>query len=130
MIDGTETDEKLQEDVVDALRQVSTFSAAHIGVSAIAGAVTLMGEVDTPRERFDAVEATQAIDGVLAVADELHVRDLDIHDRNDTEIAIDAARALASVTTPNSDINVDVVDHSAYDCAGVRKVTNHLHVLG
>ena len=40
------TDEQLQEDVVDALRQVSTISAAHIGASAIAGAVTLMGEVE------------------------------------------------------------------------------------
>jgi BON domain len=93
----TKNDEILQSDVVAALRKVPTIPAAHIGVSATSGAITLTGDVETVNQRFDAVEAAQNVDGVLAVADEIHVREFGNRDRTDTGIAVDVARVLSNV---------------------------------
>ncbi len=103
-------DEALQSEVVAALRRVSTIPAAHIGVSATDGAVTLTGDVETVNERFDAVEATQGVDGVLAVADEIQVRGLGERDRTDTDIAVDLARVVLNIAPGLGKVEVDVVD--------------------
>ncbi len=99
-MDETKSDENLQSDVVAALRKVRTIPGPQIGVSATEGAITLTGEVETVNQRFDAVEAAQSVDGVLAVADEIQVRDLGESDPSDTDIAVEidcAAAASAAV---------------------------------
>jgi osmotically-inducible protein OsmY len=146
----TKNDEILQGDVVAALRKVPTIPAAHIGVSATGGAITLTGDVETVNQRFDAVEAAQNVAGVLAVADEIHVREFGNRDRTDTDIAVDVARAFSNVA-PGLDlvevIEVDVVDHvvllrgqvplvrdrvaaeqAALSIVGVRNVVNNVSV--
>lgn len=98
-MDETKSDENLQSDVVAALRKVP-IPGPQIGVSATEGAITLTGEVETMNQRFDAVEAAQSVDGVLAVADEIQVRDLGESDPSDTDIAVEidcAAAASAAV---------------------------------
>jgi osmotically-inducible protein OsmY len=106
----TRNDEALQSEVVAALRKVSTISAAHIGVSATDGAITLTGDVETVNERFDAVEATQRVSGVLAVADEIQVRGFGERDRTDTDIAVDLARVVSNIAPGLGRVEVDVVD--------------------
>jgi osmotically-inducible protein OsmY len=106
----TKNDETLQSEVVMALQQLLTIRSAHIGVSATDGAVTLTGEVETVNQRFDAVEATQKVDGVLAVADEIQVRSMGAHYRSDTDIAVDIAHSLSKVSPGPTHLSVDVVD--------------------
>jgi osmotically-inducible protein OsmY len=107
----TKFDEVLQSDVVAALRKVPTIPAAHIGVSAFDGAVTLTGEVQTIDERFEAVEAAQSVDGVFVVADEIQVRGLGDRERTDTDIAVDIARVFSNTAPGLEQVEVDVVDH-------------------
>ena len=105
----TKTDEMLQSEVVTALQGLPTIRAAHIGVSATDGVITLTGEVDTVDQRIDAVEATQNVHGVLAVADEILVRSMGGHYRSDADLAVDIAHSLAEVSSATP-LSVDVVD--------------------
>jgi osmotically-inducible protein OsmY len=106
----TKTDEALQTDVLDALRVNTSVRAAHIGVAATAGAVTLSGEVETIDERYTAVDVAQGVEGVRAVANEIHVRGFDGQNRNDTDIAVDISAALENFAPAAGHVNVDVVD--------------------
>jgi osmotically-inducible protein OsmY len=143
----TKNDEILQSEVLDALRKIPTIPAAHIGVSATGGAITLTGDVETVNERFEAVEAAQSVDGVLAVADEIQVRGFGDRDRTDTDIAVDIARILSSIAPGLGLVTVDVVDNvvllsgqvplvrdrdaaeqAASAIVGVRNVINHVSV--
>lgn len=140
-------DEALQSEVLAALRRASSIPAAHIGVSASSGAVTLSGDVDTTYERFAAVEVAQSVEGVLAVADELHVRNGAPQQRTDTDIAIETGQVLSAVAPSHGHIYADVVDHvvflsgevashrdretaerAASSVAGVRNVINQITI--
>jgi osmotically-inducible protein OsmY len=143
----TKNDEVLQSEVVAALQQLSTIRAAHIGVSATDGVITLTGEVDTVNQRTDAVEATQNVHGVLAVADEVQVRSTGGHYRSDADIAVDIAHSLADVSPGPTPLSVEVVDRvvhlsgqvprirdrdaverAASRIAGVRHVMNNVSI--
>jgi osmotically-inducible protein OsmY len=106
----TKTDEILQSEVVTALQGLPTIRAAHIGVSATDGVITLTGEVDTVDQRIDAVEATQNVHGVLAVADEILVPSTGGHYRSDADLAVDIAHSLAEVSPGPTPLSVEVVD--------------------
>ena len=64
----------LRQNALDELDFRPDVDASHVGVSAENGVVTLSGHVGTYAEKVAAEEATKALTGVLAVADEVEVR--------------------------------------------------------
>jgi osmotically-inducible protein OsmY len=67
-------DEILQAAVTAELDWDSKVDAAHIGVSAKDGAVTLTGYVPSNADKVAAVQAAERVDGVNAVADDVVVQ--------------------------------------------------------
>jgi osmotically-inducible protein OsmY len=119
--------------------------ASAVGVSARHGAVTLTGYVDSYAAKLAAERAAKRVHGVRAVANDVEVRSR--LGRTDTDIAEDAARALALRSTVPGGIQVAVHDGHVsltgtagwlYEkesaeravrlVAGVRGVKNHIVV--
>jgi len=97
------TDQQLKQDIDAELAWDPQVNAAQIGVSVDSGAVTLLGIVDTYAQKQAAEEATKRVAGVRTVAQDLVVRVLDHHRRNDSEIAQAIQRALSwSVSVPDT----------------------------
>ena len=67
-------DKQLKQAVLDGLKWEPSVNAAHIGVTAKVGVVTLMGHVESYAEKFAAEKATRRLKDVKAVAEELEVR--------------------------------------------------------
>jgi osmotically-inducible protein OsmY len=85
--------------------------AAHIGVAAKDGAVTLTGHVSTYSQKWAAVRAAERVFGVKAVADELEVNLPSSHERTDTELAHAAVNVLQwHVQVPDDRVRVTVRD--------------------
>jgi osmotically-inducible protein OsmY len=68
------TDQTVKQNVLDELSWEPSIQAAHIGVTARDGVVTLTGHVDSYAEKVAAEHAAERIFGVKAVAQELEVR--------------------------------------------------------
>lgn len=81
------SDRALQQDVLDELEFEPSVDAAHIGVTANAGVVTLTGFVDSFAEKFAAERAAARVKGVKAIAEEIEVRLPTEKRRSDEEIA-------------------------------------------
>jgi osmotically-inducible protein OsmY len=106
---ATMTDNELQQDVIRELQWEPSVNAAHIGVAAKNGVVTLTGHVDTYAEKYAAENAAKRVLGVRAVANELDVKLADSSKRTDQDIAIDAVNALKRNTlVPDDKIKVTV----------------------
>jgi osmotically-inducible protein OsmY len=109
-------DNDLQERVIDELRADANVNAAHIGVSAEEGAVTLTGEVASNEERLAAHEAAKRVSGVIALADEIDVNDMNPvtggmkNDMTDTDVALAVVRALERIGLADGDVQVEVLD--------------------
>ena len=88
------TKEQLQRDVQDELRWTPNIDEAAIGVSVEGAVVTLSGHVSTYAERTAAERATKRVSGVHGVANELVVELPSRLERDDTDIAQAAVRAL------------------------------------
>ena len=84
-------------------------TAAHIGVTANAGIVTLTGHVDNLVEKLAAEAAARRVKGVKAVVEEIEVRlPFDVT-RNDEDIAAAVINRLAwDVSVPSDAIKVKV----------------------
>lgn len=65
---------QLRQDVIDELEFEPSVNAAHVGVTAEKGIITLSGHVESYVEKQAAVAAARRIKGVKAVADEIEVR--------------------------------------------------------
>ena len=103
------TDSELQRDVLDELKWEPSVDAAHIGVSAKDGVVTLSGHVSSYAEKFAAERAAKRVQGVLAIANELEVKLSTGSRRTDEDIAAAAVGALkANVSVPADKIKVTV----------------------
>ncbi|MGZ3299490.1 MAG: BON domain-containing protein [Isosphaeraceae bacterium] len=103
------TDSELQREVLDELKWEPSVDAAHIGVSAKDGVVTLSGHVSSYAEKFAAERAAKRVQGVLAVANELEVKLSTGSRRTDEDIAAAAVGALkANVSVPADKIKVTV----------------------
>jgi osmotically-inducible protein OsmY len=90
------TDDKhLKQAVLDELKWEPSVNAAHIGVTAKAGVVTLMGHVESYSEKYGAEKATRRVKDVKAVAEELEVRLPFNIKHGDEEIASAAINRLA-----------------------------------
>ncbi len=67
-------DQRLKQAVLDELQWEPSVNAAHIGVSAKDGVVTLMGHVENFAEKSAAEKAARRVKEVRAVAEEIEVR--------------------------------------------------------
>ena len=102
-------DSELQQAVLAEFKWEPSVTAAHIGVTANAGVVTLSGHVDTYAGKLAAETAARRVKGVKAVAEEIEVRlPFDVR-RTDDEIAGAAIDRLAwNVSIPRDSIMVKV----------------------
>jgi hypothetical protein len=67
-------DLELRQDVLDELEFEPSVNAAHIGVTANKGVVTLTGYVTSYAEKAAAERAARRVKGVKAIAEEIEVR--------------------------------------------------------
>jgi osmotically-inducible protein OsmY len=90
------TDDKLlKQSVLDELRWEPSVNAAHVGVTAHNGMVTLMGHVESYAEKQAAEKAALRIKDVKAVAEEIEVRLPFSVKHGDEEIATAAITRLS-----------------------------------
>jgi osmotically-inducible protein OsmY len=102
---------QLQQDVADELEYEPSVNAAHIGVTAEAGVVTLSGHVGSYAEKLAAIAAARRVRGVQAIADEIAVRYAGDKKTSDDEIAKRAVDVLGWDTmVPSGSIQVMVRD--------------------
>lgn len=103
------TDLQLQRDVLDELKFDPSIREMEIGVAAKDGVVTLTGFVDSYAEKISAERSAERVNGVKAVADEIHVKLPGLHQRNDTDIAHAAVNALRwDIRVPDDRIKTTV----------------------
>jgi osmotically-inducible protein OsmY len=88
-------DKQLKQSVLDALKWEPRVNAAHIGVTAKAGIITLMGHVESYWEKDAAETVARRLKDVKAVAEELEVRLPFSVKRDDGEIAAAAVERLS-----------------------------------
>ena len=102
-------DRELQESVMVELGWEPSIDAAHIGVAAHAGVVTLTGHVRSFPQKFAAERAAARVKGVKAVAEEIEVKlPYDVR-RSDENIAGAAIERLAwDATVPPDAVEVRV----------------------
>ena len=103
------TDKQLQEDVLAELDFEPSVNAAHVGVTANSGVVTLTGTVDSFAGKMAISRVIERVAGVFGIADEMKVNLPSNHIRNDTDIAHAAVEALEwSWLVPRESIKVKV----------------------
>ena len=88
------TDDQLKNDVLEELRWDPTVSSDDINVATHNGIVTLSGTVPHFAEKWAAERATQRVEGVQAIAEEMEVHLHADHEREDADIAQSVVTAL------------------------------------
>lgn len=88
------TDTQLKNEIMEELRWEPSVTMSHINVATHNGVVTLTGTVPTYAEKWAAQKATQRVEGVKAIAEEMEVQPAGIHKRNESEIAEAVVNAL------------------------------------
>ena len=102
-------DSQLQQAVLAELDWEPSVTAAHIGVTADAGVVTLTGHVESFSEKHAAEQAAMRVKGVKAVAEQIDVRVPFDRKRGDDDIAEAALDRLAwDVSVPHDIFTVKV----------------------
>lgn len=101
-------DKRLQADVMNELKWEPSVDAAHIGVSAQDGAVTLNGHVPNYAVKTRAVKAAERVFGVRAVADEIEVRLPSSQKHDDSTIAEAIAQSLTWDVDVPSNVDAEV----------------------
>jgi osmotically-inducible protein OsmY len=99
------SDNDLKQAVFDEMRWEPSVEAAHIGVTAKSGVVTLTGHVDTYAQKSDAEKAASRVKGVKAVVENIEVKLPSSYERDDEDIAAAAIDRLGW----NSSIPEDAV---------------------
>ncbi|HKM73920.1 MAG TPA: BON domain-containing protein [Stellaceae bacterium] len=142
------SDLQLRQDVLDELEFEPSVNAAHIGVTANHGVVTLTGFVTTYAEKTAAERAARRVKGVKAIAEEIEVRLPSDLKRADDEIAARAIDFLKwQVGLPADRIRVKVekgvvtltgevdwqfqkteADHVVHKLSGVVDVVNQIRI--
>jgi osmotically-inducible protein OsmY len=97
------TDADLRRDVQMELSLDPRVPEARVGVSVSDGVVTLTGHLDTYAQKVAAKRAVERVGGVAAIAVELDVIPLVIHQRSDTEITAAVEHALGWNTSVPAD---------------------------
>ena len=88
------TDLELQTDVQAELEFEPSVNAAHVGVTAISGIITLTGTVTAYAEKLSVIRATERVMGVKGVANELTFKFPSSYHRDDADLARAALDAL------------------------------------
>jgi osmotically-inducible protein OsmY len=102
-------DATLKQAVLDELKWEPSVNAAHVGVSARDGIITLMGHVDSYAEKQAAETAALRVKGVKAVAEEIEVKLPFSVKHGDAAIAEAAVDRLAwNVSVPADAVKVAV----------------------
>lgn len=102
-------DDQLQKAVMAELNWEPSITAAHIGVTADKGTVTLTGHVSSYGQKHAAEMATGRVKGVKAIAEEIEIRLPFELKRDDAEIATAAVNRLFWDTgTPRDAVKVKV----------------------
>jgi len=102
-------DTHLQLSVLAELEWEPSVVAAHIGVAANAGVITLTGQVESFAQKHAAEAAARRVKGVLAVAEELEVQVPFERKRDDSGIAAAIVDRLAwDVSVPREAVKVGV----------------------
>jgi osmotically-inducible protein OsmY len=102
-------DKHLKQAVLDELQWEPSVNAAHIGVAAKNGVVTLMGHVENFAEKSAAEKAARRVNEVRAVAEEIEVRLPFNVKHGDEEIASAAANRLQwDSAFPNGSVKAKV----------------------
>lgn len=102
---------QLRQDVVDELEFEPSVNAAHVGVAAEKGVITLSGHVGSYFEKQAAVAAARRVRGVKAVADDIEVRYPSERKTADDQIARRAVDILSwDHVIPADAVNVTVRD--------------------
>lgn len=142
------TDSQIQHAIVKNLDWSADVRAEHIAVAVTDGAVTLAGEAANAAEKEAALRAARDVAGVVAVVDEIEIRQ-DAPGLNEADIARAAADAIeASESLRGQDVSAtvherivtllgvvdefgqrNVAERLAYAIPGVRAVVNDLRVL-
>ena len=141
------TDVQLKKDVAEELLWDPTVTDSAIVVSVSDGIVTLSGTVPHYAEKYAAERATQRVEGVKAIAEEMEVHLVGAYDRKDSEIAEAVVNSLkwhvwvpdhvhASVengwVTLRGNVNWEYERSSSQDAvsylAGVKGVTNDITI--
>jgi len=142
------SDTVLQSDVLDELKWEPAVNAAHIGVSAKDGVISLNGHVSSYGEKYAAVQAAERVYGVKGVANELEVRLVGDTKRTDEDIAAACVSALeANYSVPDPKITAvvrdgwvtldgevewryqkDAAERSIRDLTGVKGVANNVKI--
>lgn len=81
------TDAQLKNEVMDELQWDPTVTSSDITVATKDGVVTLSGTIPFYAEKLAAERATQRVDGVKAIVEELEVSLTGVHKRKDSDIA-------------------------------------------
>jgi|SwirhisoilCB3_FD_contig_31_6090356_length_662_multi_7_in_0_out_0_1 osmotically-inducible protein OsmY len=104
-------DEQLRDQVIARLNEVLREKAAHIGVTAEKGVVTLTGHVTHYADKEHAVDTALMVPGVLGVARDIELRPREGRCDADDDIAVRATQALArDARLPSKAIKVEVED--------------------
>ena len=111
-------DLSLKQRVDQALAWEPSIDAAHIGVTAKDGVVTLAGFVHSYAEKVAAEQAARRVKGVQAIAQELEVRLPGNQQRADDEIAARALDILRWDTTVPDDAVTVKVEHGVVTLGG------------
>ncbi len=98
-------DSELKQSVLDELSWEPSVEAAHIGVTANSGVVTLTGHVSNYAHKSHAEAAVSRVKGVKAVVENIEVKLPSSYERDDEEIAAAAIDRLGW----NSNIPADAV---------------------
>ncbi len=88
------TDPQLKNDVIEELRWDPSVTMSDISITTHDGVVTLSGSVPAYAEKAAAERATQRVEGVKAIAEELEVNPSGVHKRKDSEIAESVVSAM------------------------------------
>lgn len=106
-----QTDLQLRQDVLDELDFEPSVNAAHIGVTAKNGVVTLSGHVGSYAEKIAAEQAARRVVGVHGIAQEIEVRYPGDKKTADDEIADRALSVLKwNAVVPYNVVQVKVQD--------------------
>ncbi|MDO8441326.1 MAG: BON domain-containing protein [Polaromonas sp.] len=102
-------DADLKNDVLTELSWDPLVPEARVGVTVHEGVVTLTGHLDTYAEKIAARRAVERVSGVKAIAVELDVIPMGVHQRSDTEIAAAVEHALSwNTSIPQDRVKVMV----------------------
>ena len=103
------SDSDLKKDVLAELAWDPLVPEARVGVSVNDGVVTLTGHLDSYSEKIATRRAVERVSGLKALAMEIDVIPLGVHQRSDTEIATAVEHALSwNTSVPQDRIKVTV----------------------